>query len=1258
MNECKLRGVGFISILFLILSMAMGCGNGEDEQELVCVAGTVQECPCLGGEQGIQTCMESGSFDTCQCPGTDDLDAGYPDDAGEDPDTADDPDTGGPDDLNDCGGESELNYEGSPASLDDVCGPCNDGILACQGTDELRCIQATEANECGGCQPLAHPVDASCGACGDGSYQCTEDGTVECVGASDSNACGGCAVLDDEPGDVCDVDGTAGLFECQSQENVVCVTEGNNACGGTSTLDAAPATACGSCGQGVWTCDGTDDVRCEDEDAGVNDCGGCAPLGNEVGGDCGSCGGQWVCDGGDGLSCEDATNACGGCSDLGASLGDSCGDGGAWVCDGAEDLKCDEEQTANACGGTQTLDTPPGESCGDCDDGETICVSPNATACVGASSLNDCGGCGGLAGTPGSTCATQSEWQCDDDDAVECVFLGDYNSCGGIEELDATPGSVCEECGVWVCDGEEDVQCMGGADTSTDPDNCGSCGNQCTADQYCAAGSCDAYNGCGGTSSLTGEPGSTCEECGVWACDGEEAVQCLGGTDTSTDPENCGTCGNQCTADQFCTSGSCQSYNSCGGTSSLDGEPDQTCGDCGVWTCQGEEAVSCEGEVNLQTDPDNCGICGNDCAIDEYCDAGSCEVFNGCGGTGDLAGEPNQPCGDCGVWVCTGSNSVSCQGEVELQTDPDNCGSCGNDCAINAYCEAGGCELYNSCGGTEDLPGEQGETCEECGEWVCDGENSINCEGGADTQNDFFNCGACGNVCKDGEYCEGGSCEVDQVVQVVGGNSFTCTLRESGEVSCWGSGNGVLAGNIDDATAIAAGGSHACALRESGEVLCWGNNTNDQLGTGGGHNATPLPVQDLENVTAITAGGSHTCAVEAGQAYCWGYNNRGQLGDGSTNNRSTPVAVSDELNAAVTDISGGSSHTCAVANSEAYCWGQGNGGQLGYGSSSNSSVPVKVSGLPSARSVTAGSSHSCAISNGNLAYCWGRNTDGQLGIGSFGGSSNTALSVVNLGVVQEVSTGLSNITCALRTDGRAYCWGHNRWGALGIGSEDNRNLPQWVSTLGDEVIDIKLGNNHSCAVLSNGQVACWGRNTSKVLGDNQLGSNGFERWLPVISPLIPPLTSEYGWCFTGSDFSGNGMADCDDPDCATDLGGATGDDVVNGQLLGFAGHYTQGTCGGTGPEHVYAWTAPSSGTFVFDTGGEDDTASDVVLYLRASCIADELGCATDGGTDDRPRLEVDVTEGQTYFLIVDSEPLSGSVLSGNGVYTVHINPAD
>ena len=106
---------------------------------------------------------------------------------------------------------------------------------------------------------------------------------------------------------------------------------------------------------------------------------------------------------------------------------------------------------------------------------------------------------------------------------------------------------------------------------------------------------------------------------------------------------------------------------------------------------------------------------------------------------------------------------------------------------------------------------------------------------------------------------------------------------------------------------------------------------------------TRLLVPSGHTWASIAAGESHTCAVTtAGDAYCWGYNGFGQFGDGTTTNRSTPVLVSGgQTWASVT--SGWFRHTCGVTTGgEAYCWGLNSDGQLGDGTGTNRSVPVKV----------------------------------------------------------------------------------------------------------------------------------------------------------------------------------------------------------------------------------------------------------------------------------------------------------------------------
>lgn len=1171
-------------LLFAFFNFAL-TGCGDDPAEMTCTPGAVQECPCADGGTGIQNCTADGLFDACQCSGDGGGDAGIgdtgDDDAGENNaggddagDNSSDPDSGDETPTNECGGDEDLQFDGGDALPGDPCGPCDDGVLACDGENALQCTQASTLNACGACGTLEDEPGASCGSCNDGVFQCNDDGSLSCVDDSETNACGGCSDLNADPLDACDDNGAPGVYECQDQDTLVCVTDGMNLCGGTDELAETPNTPCGTCGQGFWVCDGTDDVTCQDEDAGVNDCGGCAVLPNEAGAECGDCNGEWVCDGTNSLTCDDPQNACGGCDDLPNTPGQSCGDDGLWACDGTDDVVCDEETTANACGGTETLSDEPGDSCGDCNDGEYICVAPNLTSCIGASTENACGGCGGLAGTPGESCGPESEWQCDEDQTVECVFLGEYNQCGGITELE-------------------------------------------------------------------GVPGTTCDDCGTWSCDGDESVTCLGATDLTSDPNNCGACGTQCSASQFCDGGSCQAYNGCGGESDLPGEPGDTCGDCGTWACDGDEALTCQGEVDLDSDVDNCGVCGNQCSTSEFCQAGQCLPYNACGGMSSLAGEPGEACDNCGTWECDGANAVSCQDQVDLDNDVDNCGACGNQCSGDAYCEAGECNQYNSCGGTSDLPGEEGETCQSCGTWACDGDEALSCVGGADLTSDDNNCGACGNSCfENGEYCEDSVCEVDKVVQVEAGSHSTCILRESGEASCRGGGTSVLESPLQNVEYLSMGNDHSCAIMDDGQVYCWGANTIGELGRGNtSTSAGPAPVPGLTNVTDISAGYGHTCAISLGQVYCWGRNANGQLGDGTNDNQLSPVPVDDQLPASATSVGVGWEHSCAIANDRAYCWGTGTSGQLGNGQQTDSNTPVTVSNIGDVQAISAGRQHSCALSTTDSVFCWG-NYD-----------SAVAVTVSGLGATDRISAGRAS-TCAQETNGELYCWGSNKHGVLGIGSDIGSESPEAVAGLPDDLTSISIGDFHACTAAANGQILCWGHNEYGQLYDNQLSYTNFsEQWEPRLSPDIPPITSEYGRCFDTIDNSGNGLVDCEDPDCAEDIGSVTGDYAIAGQLKGFGTHYTQASCGGQGAELLYQWTAPTTDTYVFSTTA--DTGDLVLLYMRDACAGSELSCATDGGTNDRPRMEVDVEAGETYTLVVDTDNTSSS---GYDQFTIHINP--
>ena len=214
----------------------------------------------------------------------------------------------------------------------------------------------------------------------------------------------------------------------------------------------------------------------------------------------------------------------------------------------------------------------------------------------------------------------------------------------------------------------------------------------------------------------------------------------------------------------------------------------------------------------------------------------------------------------------------------------------------------------------------------------------------------------------------------------------------------------------------------------------------------------PVQVLGITDATAITMGGAHSCALhQDGTISCWGSNYYGELGNGTTRDSSVPVKVTGITDA--TAITTGIAHTCALrGDSTISCWGSNYRGQLGDGNGGEidgndridifSSAPVQVTGITDATAITTGGWHTCALHQDGTISCWGENYRGELGDGNGG-----------------------------EIDG-------NDW------IEAFSSVPVQVTGITDATA-ITIGGGHTCALHQDGTISCWGNNSGGELGNGQ-----------------------------------------------------------------------------------------------------------------------------------------------------------------------------
>ncbi|SNQ50495.1 RCC1 domain-containing protein, alpha-tubulin suppressor [Frankia canadensis] len=252
-----------------------------------------------------------------------------------------------------------------------------------------------------------------------------------------------------------------------------------------------------------------------------------------------------------------------------------------------------------------------------------------------------------------------------------------------------------------------------------------------------------------------------------------------------------------------------------------------------------------------------------------------------------------------------------------------------------------------------------------------------------------------------------------------------------------------------------------------------------------------------------TATGPHRLAAASGTEWSWGYNGLGALGNGTTTNSAVPVRVSGltGLDRVVGVAAGRYSGYAVRADGTPWSWGYNAYGQLGDGTTMNRTLPVRISGLTQVSALAGGSVNGYALRQNGTVWAWGYNTYGQLGNGTTTTSSRVPVQVGGLDRIIAIASG-GQTGYALRGDGTVWAWGYNDEGQLGDGTTTDSSVPVQVAGLSG-IRAIAGGQENGYALGWDGMVRAWGENDHGQLGNDTTTASS----TPVVVPGLTQVTA-------------------------------------------------------------------------------------------------------------------------------------------------------